>query len=100
MMANGLGSDPPSFGIAPRQLAEEIVRKKSNGAKSNGHDPDAGWPDPEPLIEPGEEEWPYPVDALPPIISAAYCRPFLASSPASANSRFTRNSSHRKWRAR
>jgi hypothetical protein len=70
-MSNGLGGDFSSFERDPGKLAEEIVRKKSNGAKPIGHDPDTGWPDPEPLIEPGEEERPYPVDALPPVISAA-----------------------------
>ena len=48
-MANGRGADP--YGD------EEI-----------GPQP---WPDPEPLVEPAEEEQPYPLDALPPIIGNA-----------------------------
>jgi hypothetical protein len=93
MASNGLGGDPSSFERDPGQLAAEeywkgkvrLLQKELDRLKSlNGRGPnDIGvepsdskdrnlvWPDPEPLIEPREEERPYPLDALPKLISAA-----------------------------
>jgi hypothetical protein len=65
-----------------KHLAEENerLRKENDRLKSfNGHaapdereaNREGGWPDPEPLIEPHEKEQPYPLDALPSVISSA-----------------------------
>jgi hypothetical protein len=90
MAFNGLGLDPSSFEKDPKELAEDIVQKKANGARRV-----QPWPDPEPLFEPGEVERPYPLDALPKIISAAveeyraYGQQPLALIASSANAAAT-----------
>src|SRR6516164_9445258 len=68
--------------VRNKYLAEENerLRKENDRLKSfNGHaapderevNREGGWPDPEPLIEPHEKEQPYPLDALPSVISSA-----------------------------
>jgi len=68
--------------VRNKYLAEENerLRKENDRLKSfNGHaapderevNREGGWPDPEPLIEPREKEQPYPLDALPSVISSA-----------------------------
>jgi Protein of unknown function (DUF3987) len=78
-MSNGRGSDFLSLERDPKQLAEEIVsKKKARDLKKQterlnrerGDDRNA-WPEPEPLIEPHDEEKAYPIDALPDVISDA-----------------------------
>jgi len=78
-MSNGPGSDFLSLERDPKQLAEELVSKRKareleketerlNRERGDGRHT---WPEPEPLIEPHDEEKPYPLDALPDVISAA-----------------------------
>ena len=78
-MSNGRGSDFLALERDPEQLAEELVLKKKardleketerlNRKRGDGRHT---WPEPEPLIEPHDEEKPYPLDALPDVISAA-----------------------------
>jgi hypothetical protein len=72
-MANGVGGDFSSFEKDPKELAAEIAARarEKNDDKSNGKASSQAWPDPEPLFEPGEEERPYPLNALPAVILAA-----------------------------
>jgi len=78
-MSNGRGSDFLALERDPEQLAEELVSKRKareleketerlNRERGDGRHT---WPEPEPLIEPHDEEKPYPLDALPDVISAA-----------------------------
>jgi hypothetical protein len=65
--------------VRNKHLAEENERLRKEIKSLNGHaGPDerevnreGARPDPEPLIEPREEEQPYPLDALPSVISSA-----------------------------
>ena len=84
-MANGFGTELPSFERAPEDIAKEIAakreldrqQKRPNGdVRAMGPESDAAqakdpWPTPEPLFEPVEAEESYPLDALPTILSDA-----------------------------
>ena len=96
-MPNGSGGDPSSFERTPEEIAAEIAARarEKHDDKPNGKASSQPWPDPEPLFEPGEEERPYPLNALPTAISAAvteyrtYGQQPLALIASSANATAT-----------
>ena len=57
-----------AFEQDPGKLAKEAALHQWRQKSGNGA---ADWPDPEPLVAPGEAELPYPVNALPPILHDA-----------------------------
>jgi len=84
-VANGSGTELPSFERAPEDIAKEIAAKRELDRQQKRPNVDVRgmhlesdaaqakdpWPTPEPLFEPVEAEESYPLDALPTILSDA-----------------------------